>query len=179
MRTDCARFEERLADLLEGRADAETAQHVAACPACTDELARLRAMRSAFAHPWESAPADVIARLKGLMPSAPRRVARLLSPLGLVGARTVADDIQVVVGDRDVSLRLMVRRQDEGYTVMARLPEGGWRVERGGEVEHIGDRFRFLAEDLDATGFDLVCDDLRIEIPPLPRLMQDESEHPD
>ncbi|HEY0866796.1 MAG TPA: hypothetical protein VGE01_05445 [Fimbriimonas sp.] len=174
MNTNCASIREALVRLAEGKSEPEAESHAAGCARCSERLSQLRAMVSLARVAHFDAPEALVRSAKGLM--APRRrtlVAGLLrSSLSLSGARSLPESAQLVVGGEDVSIRLMVRRQGEGYEVFGELPSSDWTVEsdRAGVTQN-GSRFQLAASDPADTAFVAESELLRVEVPALQELI--------
>lgn len=176
MKRDCKSYREEIADVVEGRASHATLDHVLGCPSCVKRVAHYRAILEAAKLPRESAPASLIQTVTGWMPDVRRgTIARRLSPLLAGPVRRQSAEFQVLVGDEETKIRLMVRPKDDGWIVMGRLPEGDWRIE-GVAAEVEDDRFSFGAPSLEESAFTLESPDRRLEIPPISGLMEDDGE---
>jgi len=168
MRRDCAQYRERIVDLAEGRIDAEVEAHVAACEDCSRQLKQLQTLMAALAYPLESGPDSLLDQVPMKAPAKkPTLLARLLGNGPALAARSSEEDVQLVVGARDLELRLVYAREEEGVRVMGRLPDDGWTLEDGST------RIDFVAPSDAETGFVVERDDLRVEIPSLDALTAD------
>lgn len=154
MNKRCQELWEGVVELAEGRPSPEAAAHVETCASCAAKLETLReAMRLGDLRFFDASPALVEAA-KAMMP-APRRLPLLRSTLAWTGARAVAEDFQLLVGEEALPIRLMFSRVSEGWEVMGRLPDATWKVLRAGDsvaVDGEG-RFDFRAASLADTDF--------------------------
>ncbi|MEZ0324773.1 MAG: hypothetical protein ACAH95_02615 [Fimbriimonas sp.] len=174
MKRACADNWENIVELAEGRKNEAAQAHVESCVDCAKVYAQLKKMVSASERGIYAAPTELINRAIGLMPKPIRvRAGLLRTTLGLVGARAEADDFQIVVSVGDEQNRLMYVREQDGWEVIGRLPNGDWRIERSGEeieTDNTG-RFSFKANDLEHTGFEFVGGSQVIEIPSAEELL--------
>ena len=168
---DCKNFRERLADLLEGRASDDVVQHVAGCVRCELELKQLRTILGTTEFTWHSAPTNLVDSAKSLMPTRAPIRARLLGSSLAAGARSVEGDAQVVVGNDETSVRLMVSETESGWEVFGRLPSSDWTVEPRSGLQVDSDGFRITAQDLATTGFRMVGPSADIDVPALSELL--------
>lgn len=127
-----------------------------------------RALKEAGAGVWESAPTDLVAFAKALVPSRPVVRLRFLS-LGALAAREGEGRRQAVLAPPEESegprLRLAAERVAEGWEVVGRVDgiiEVPFTVEEGEDGE-----FRFVAPSLEETGFRVVAKAGTYEVPPL------------
>src|SRR4051812_18744628 len=128
MKNRCADFWDGIVDLAEGRENAAASAHVEGCADCRMKLEELREIFAVGDLKFYSAPKAVIDAAKGLM-QPQRRVAGVFrSTLAFSGARTVAEDFQLVVGEGDTQTRLMFVHTGSGWEVLGRLPSGDWTV---------------------------------------------------
>src|ERR1041385_6023275 len=112
----CQDFWEGVVGLAEGREDPAARAHLDSCPACDKKLAQLRQILRLGGMRYYDAPGDLISSVKGMMPAPERRVAPLIrSTLAWSGARTVAEEFQLIVGVGDEQLRLMFVRSGSGW----------------------------------------------------------------
>lgn len=158
MRDRCANYWEGIVTLAEGGRDEAARHHVESCSECARKLEQLRIVMSVGDLKFYDAPASLIASAKGLMPAPERRPMSLLrSTTAWSGARAVAEDFQLVVGEADTQVRLMYSRAGNGWEVMGKAPSSGWSVEAGRHLVSIGveGRFSFHADKLADTGFTL------------------------
>lgn len=178
MKDRCANHWEGIVNLAEGR-ESETARlHVQNCRECAAKLEQLRAMMSAAEVRYFNAPASAIASVKGLMQPAERRVFGLLrSTTAWSGARTAAQDFQIVAGEGGTQVRLMFSKVDEGWEVMGRTPAGEWNVEANGDILETSDdgRFSFIAPRLDSTGILMTGRETELVVPSAEELLSSES----
>ena len=154
----CSNYRVHLADAAEGRADLEVMNHATTCAKCAKLLAQYRVLLAAASGTWESPSAQILARVKGMMPER-RRVLigrRLLAPSLSTARGLPVEEFQVVVGAEDVSVRIMATPQGGGWSIMGRLPDASWTVESDTPVDQSGGRFQLDATDLTSSGFDLV-----------------------
>jgi hypothetical protein len=147
---------ERVVDLAEGRSDADAERHVASCASCASKLESLREIMRLGDLRFFDAPAALVDSVKGMMP-APRRLPLMRSTLAWSGARAVAEDFQLVVGEGEEQIRLMYAHAGDGWEVMGRLPATDWEIARDGETIALDSdgRFTFTAKNLAETDFTL------------------------
>jgi hypothetical protein len=163
--------------LAEGREDEAASRHIEGCPACTRKLDELKQMFALGDLRFFEPPASLVADVKAMMPAQPRRVASLLrSTLAWTGARVVAEDFQIVVGDEGAQTRLMYSRIGSDWQIMGKLPSAGWSVEKQGVTLEDGGRFSFTVPSLAETGFVLAGPDGEIEVPPAEELLRGSRE---
>ncbi|RYG32545.1 hypothetical protein EON81_20380 [bacterium] len=127
-----------------------------------------RRLREAGEGTWESAPSDLIAAAKALIPARPTVRLGFLT-LGAAVARDGDSRRQAVLtppeGMDGPRLRLAAERTREGWEVVGRaegLVQAAHTVEEGEDGA-----FRFVAPTLEETGFRLVAADGVFEVPPL------------
>jgi hypothetical protein len=170
---ECRIYRERLADAAEGRGDAEVILHIEGCAKCSELVRRYRQIFEAARHPWESAPAEQIAMAKSLIPSQRRLViARRLGTSQLAGARGERDEFQILVGTESLSLRLMASREDGGWHLMGRFPQGeyspgDWTIESVHRNWTEEEGFHIVVPSLTDCEFSLVGPDLTLQVPSL------------
>ncbi|MFI5386178.1 MAG: hypothetical protein ACHQ50_08665 [Fimbriimonadales bacterium] len=121
-----------------------------------------------------NAPAKVVAAAEGLMPVKERRVATLLrSTVSWSGARAVAEDFQLVVGQGENQTRLMYSRSGSGWLVLGRMPSSEWLAVKGETTLDSDEqgRFSFTASDLFATDVTLLGPSVEIYVPSAEELL--------
>jgi hypothetical protein len=174
MRDRCANYWEQIVNLAEGKQEQAAREHVDSCPECARKLEQLQAAMRVGDMRFYDAPASLIANVKGLMPAPERKVVSLLrSTTAWSGARAVADDFQIVVGDEDTQVRLMYSRSGSNWEVMGRAPSSNWTAAAGGQelvVEEDG-RFSFVAAKLSDTDLILSSPDGELFIPSAEELL--------
>ena len=173
----CSNYRIHIPDAAEGRADLDVMNHVATCAKCAKLLTQHRVLLAAASGTWESPSAQILARVKGLMPETRRiLVGRRIFAPSLSAARGLpVEEFQVLVGAEDVSVRIMATPQGEGWSIMGRLPNDSWAVQADSLVDQSAGRFQLDASDLNASGFDLLGPDVVIRIPALSELLTDDS----
>ena len=125
------------------------------------------------------APDEVIQRAVAIMPERKKVWARLLSSsLASAGARRVSSDFQVVVGDEETCIRLMVNQAGKGWTISGKLPSPEWSGTQGTnefQADDLG-RFSFEVAELEQSGFVLSKGAAEMHVPPLSQLIEDGRE---
>ncbi|RYG46703.1 hypothetical protein EON79_09455 [bacterium] len=127
-----------------------------------------RRLKEAGAGAWESAPADLVAAVKALVPA--RAAVRLgFLRLGTASARDGESRRQAVLTPPDGTLgprlRVAAERTHEGWEVVGRaegLVQAAHPVEEGEDGA-----FRFVAPSLEETGFRVLTAEGVFEAPPL------------
>lgn len=177
MKKSCSNYWEALVDIADGKSDPAAMAHVASCGSCGEKLALLQSFVSAGQLGFYDAPAEAIQSAKNLMPQAPRQFASLVrSTLALSGARSVAEDFQVVVSLGGAELRLMYTRVRNGWMIMGRLPEGDYQILDRSDVQLFPDRrFSFEVKNLAESEFTVEGGGQEFTVLPPEDLLKDES----
>jgi len=178
MKRACRPFRDRLIEMAEGHALPAVAEHVAGCADCAAIVGDYTRMLGAARIPWSAAPAALIDRVKALMPERRRVVFGRRLGTFATAARGEADEFQVVVGEGDLSVRLMATRDADGWRVMGRAPAGTWNFEGPSDAAMESGRFEFRTSSLEDSAFSLTNDDTVFQVPALSHLLQDAPPEP-
>jgi hypothetical protein len=177
MRNACSKYRFRLIEAAEGNADNEMLAHVAECANCSAEVNRIITVLAAAKGIWESAPSEIVQRAQSLMPETRRHlIGRRLGLGSFAGARGGQEEFQVLVGDEDVTIRLMASPRQDGWAVMGRVPGDDWIVEAQSPVKLDDTVFEFEVKTLDGSAFDLVGPDSILHIPALSELIDNDRD---
>ena len=167
MRMKCRDRWTELVDFAEGKPSAEVEAHLATCPECAKEVTRLQRAFAAGRLAHESAPEDVVARAKSLMPFQ-RKVFRLVrSSLQFSAARAVSQAFQALYEMDDAQIRVAYTQTESGWEVVSQLPATATRVKHGStllETDHDG-RFFFVVRELEDAGFTILKGSTFLEVP--------------
>ena len=176
MKDACNQFRDSLADMADGTADAATVAHVNSCQSCLSIVNDLKLIVARAHQEWFIAPSEWISAAKALMPET-RKIftCHRLQLRGIAPARGPVDEFQIVVGTDELSLRLMATPTDTGWNIMGQFPSSDWEMEGQPNVTISGPRFQFSAKDLSETAFELVSMDTILQVPPMNRLIRDDS----
>jgi len=176
MKDACSKYRSQLIEAAEGNAGPEVLAHLAECPKCSAIVSRTIQILSAAKGFWESAPSDLVTRAKSLMPETRRYLTgRRLDWGQVAGARGPQEEFQVLVGDEDVSVRVMASPRPNGWAVMGRVPDEQWVVEAQSPVTVDGSLFEFEVQTLADSAFDLVGLESILQIPPLSELIDNDT----
>jgi len=174
MKDRCANYWDGIVNLAEGKVNESAQRHVETCAECSTKLEQLKTMMSVGDLRYYDAPPGLITRVKDMLPAPARRSANLLrSSIAWSGARAVAEDFQVVVGEGSTQIRMMYSRSGEGWEVMGRAPASYWSVrvnETDLPIEEDG-RFSFHAAKLSETGLTLAGPEGELFIPSAEELL--------
>lgn len=152
------------------------ASHVEGCPHCSAVVERYRQIFASASGVWESAPTHLVARVKELVPET-RRVlfGRRLQVGGLAVSRGPLEEFQLVVGDADVSIRLMATPNPEGWSIVGRVPNNNWEVDAPRPITASDGRFQFSVKTLEESAFDLLGPDTLMHVPALSELIENDG----
>lgn len=174
MRKNCSEYWEGIVAIAEGGEDERARAHLQICTNCAAKLEHLRAVFAAGDQRFFDAPAAILAQVKNLMPARERKTASLLrSSLAWSGARVIAEDFQVVVGEGETQTRIMYSRSGTGWQVTGRMPSSAWIASKEGTpVETDGEAgFSFFVADLAHSDLSLVGPDAEIYVPSAEELL--------
>jgi hypothetical protein len=174
MRDRCANYWDGIVTLAEGGQDEAARLHVESCTDCADQLRHLRQIMAVGGLRFFDAPANLIEDVKRMMPAPERiRLGLLRSTTAWSGARVVAEDFQIVVGEGSTQMRLMYERSGELWQVLGKAPSGEWTLESISGIASVGDegRFSFEAPSLAETSFTLSGPEGELYVPSAEELL--------
>lgn len=168
---------ERLTDYVWGATDAELEAEIARSPRLSGQVAQLRRLFQAGCLPRFAPPKEVRQRAIDIMPAL-RRARLVGSSLALGGVRRAwdeGDSLQMILSEGEFTLRLMVSREGDRYSVLGRA-QPGWEIRHQG-VGLVADNqgmFSFEAASLDETAMEARMGSEIVAIPPLSEVLGDE-----
>jgi hypothetical protein len=174
MKDRCADYWEAIVNLAEGRQDSTAREHLESCSECAEKLRQLQQIMALGDLRYFDAPAHLIQEAVDLMPVRERKVATLLrSTTAWSGARTVAEDFQIVVGGPAMQVRLMYSRSGDSWEVLGQAPSSEWLVRIGDEqLEVDGEgRFSFGVPTLAQSAFSLLGPEGEMLVPSVEELL--------
>jgi hypothetical protein len=178
MNRACRAIWESLIELAEGKSSPVAEAHVAHCANCSESLAELRQLFSAGRTEWHAAPMEVVDRAYSIMPQRERRRAVFVSQsFGTAFARSGEGDFQMTFSVDGSPMRLLVSREQTGWSLVGQVPTDGWSVGPGhSDVrQDMEGRFRIHVRRLEDSAFVLRGPFHDVEIPAITEFLDDRN----